>query len=59
MYQTRPFSNRMHGDEMSESTVKGGVAMTKRTYERPVLKRLGLLRELTKFSGQPGHHRWW
>ena len=33
--------------------------MTKRTYERPVLKRLGLLRELTKFSGQPSHHHWW
>jgi len=25
--------------------------MAKRRYERPALKRLGLLRELTKFSG--------
>jgi hypothetical protein len=28
--------------------------MTKRRYEKPVLRRLGLLRELTKFSCQ--HH---
>ncbi len=33
--------------------------MTKRAYERPVLRRLGLLRELTKYSGQGGHHWWW
>jgi hypothetical protein len=33
--------------------------MTKRPYNRPVLKRLGLLRNLTKFSGQPGHGHWW
>lgn len=25
--------------------------MTKRPYEKPVLRRLGLLRELTNFSG--------
>ncbi len=33
--------------------------MTKRSYERPALRRLGLLRELTKFSGQGGGQRWW
>jgi hypothetical protein len=29
--------------------------MTKRAYERPVLRRLGLLRELTKFSNDRPH----
>jgi hypothetical protein len=38
--------------------------MTKRPYEKPALKRLGLLRELTKFSDgndphQPPHHWGW
>jgi len=36
--------------------------MTKRRYEKPVLKRLGLLRELTKFSHRdhhPGGGGWW
>ena len=33
--------------------------MIKRTYDRPVLKRLGLLRNLTKFSGNHGHHYGW
>jgi hypothetical protein len=35
--------------------------MTKRPYQKPVLRRLGLLRELTKYSGDGsgGHHWWW
>jgi len=36
--------------------------MTKRSYEKPVLTRLGLLRELTKFSSDhnptPPHRHW-
>ena len=33
--------------------------MTKRPYQKPALRRLGLLRELTKYSGQGGHNPWW
>ncbi len=33
--------------------------MTKRPYQKPVLRRLGLLRELTKYSGQRDHNPWW
>jgi hypothetical protein len=33
--------------------------MSKRPYEKPELKRLGLLRELTKFSDHPYRHWWW
>ena len=32
--------------------------MTKRPYQKPVLRRLGLLRELTKYSGHGGQSPW-
>ena len=33
---------------------------TKRPYQKPALRRLGLLRELTKLSGHEKHcHHWW
>jgi hypothetical protein len=32
--------------------------MNQRTYEKPEMKRLGLLRELTKFSFTPPNNGW-
>jgi hypothetical protein len=36
--------------------MKGAVMKDKRTYEKPEVQKLGLLRDLTKFSFDHGHN---
>jgi hypothetical protein len=64
MYQTGPTGDLIFNWCCICVCTRGGLAgMTKRPYQKPVLRRLGLLRELTKYSGggggSGGHHWWW